>query len=178
MIMEYEVTWENHIYFLKELFGFGSYLLIGCLIFVYIHPNGKYITGEIAIASYVVTQILPCLFIHYQYLKYNEATKVRVDTTNKMMTIEENRMKHIFHFSEIKSLHLAMMADLYDGGKRGISAHVMYHYAYLKINNGDQFIITCLLIHDLRKFFKDLDIEYTKDKIFWPMVRMNRYKIK
>jgi hypothetical protein len=130
---------------------------------------------EISLGAFLVTQFIPCLFIHYQYLKYNRNTRLNIDADNRIMEVDCEGDKRSFRFDEIKSLRLALMADLYDGDQRGVSAHTVYHYAFLETQNGERFIITCLLVTDMRKLFKDIGINYTKDKVFWPMIRMSRY---
>ncbi len=65
-----------------------------------------------------------------------------------------------------------MNGDLYHGAANALNVWGLYHYAILELDDGSRFVITCLLVNDLRKFFPDLGIEVIKRKKALPIIKL------
>jgi len=171
----YKITLKSQLFIIRELFVFAWPCRVGYYVLDYLYPGDDTFLLEWLAGGFFVIQILPSAIIHFQYLNYNKDTIVTVNSNERTITIEEKGVIHSFRFEKIKSLRLALMADLYNGHDGGFIACLKYHYAYIELQNGDEFIITCLVYNDLRKFFKDIGLEANKDLVFFPGVRMARY---
>ena len=151
-------------------------LFITCYVLVYLHPEDKLLLILGFGSLFLIVEFIPSVIIHFQYLRYNGGTKLSIDTEQRVITIENHDSKVSFSYNQIKTIRLALMGDLHNGYQRGAASWISYHYAFVKTEDGRHFIITCLLINDLRKFFKDSGLKVTNDRVFFPTVRMARYK--
>ena len=167
----YKITFKSQLFIVKELLGRATVLVIGLFLFVVIFLHGQEAGFIVKVSApfYLLFELLPCIIIHYQYFKSNKDTIVSVNTVDRTMSIDEKGTLNSFRFDQIKSLRLALMADLYNGRNGGFGAYLLYHYAYIELYNGDNFIITCLIYNDLRKFFENIKIEVVRDLVFFPI---------
>ena len=172
----YKLKLQSQMFIVRELWTSAVVLFIGYLVMVYFYPWGKSIFTEFFVGGYLTFQIIPCVIVHYQYLKYNKDTVLTVNASERTMTIKEKGVEHSFSFDQIKGIRLALMADLYNGHEGGLVAFIRYHYAYIETQGNEKFIITCLLFSDLRLLFKDIGLSFRKDRVLFPTIRMGRYK--
>lgn len=178
MDVTYKVTWKTQMFIVKELWASAVVFVLGYFIMIQMYPGGANTFAKFFVGGFFIIQIIPSALIHFQYLKYNKDTILKVDIANRIVIIKERDATYSFPFDQISTIRLALMADLYNGGKRGLVASVLYHYAFVETLGGEKFIITCLLVNDLRKFFNGMGLEAKWERVFFPMVRMSRYKEK
>ena len=141
----------------------------------YAPDSGTYAAG-MWIGGYLMSTFVPCLIIHTQYLKYNKDVKLMINKFNRVMTISYRDSTHSFSFEDIKRVEVSMMANLYNGAKKGFFVWEGYTYAVIGTEGGERFLITRLLINDPISFFKDLGLLVTKKKIYFPFIWMDRYE--
>jgi hypothetical protein len=125
---------------------------------------------------YCVWELLPLPFIHFQYLKYNKYTELSIDKNKRIMIVKEEDNVYSFRFDQIKIIHLAMMSAIINGRKHGLAMFNRYHYALIETQDGHRVFITCLLINNLMNFFDENGLYYEKEQIYWPRIRLGRYK--
>jgi len=77
-----------------------------------------------------------------------------------------------FRFDQIKTIYLAMMGTIINGQKHGAITVNRYHYALIETQDGHRFFITCLLINNLMNFFKENGLDFVKEQIYWPRIRI------
>jgi len=97
---------------------------------------------------------------------------VNINPSDRSMIIKEKGTDNCFDFDQINSIKLSLAPTLYRGGRRVWMAWELYNYAVIKIENDKQFIITCLIINDLRKFFKDkvIEMKIIEEKDYFPLI--------
>ena len=127
------------------------------------------------ILGYCFWELLPLTTVHFQYLKYNKQTELSIDKNNRLIIIKEGDNVSSFRFDQIIKIHLALMGAIYEGQKTGWVTLNRYHYALIETQDGHRYFITCLLINDLMKFFIENELEFWKEQIFWPRIRLARY---
>ena len=174
----YKLTRRGQLLIVKEHF---PYIILTCIIyFIFIHyyPGKDDLEALTAIACYLVLGAVPSFIFHYQYYLYSEGKKIIVNADEHRMTIEGERGMDTFLFGQIKSIKLVLTVPLYRGFRRGSFPWQVYHYAVLEIDGDVRFVITCLLIRDLRIFFKDLGLEVVKERRALPWISMKKYKKK
>ena len=81
-----------------------------------------------------------------------------------------------YGYDQIKIIRLAMMHHIINGQKHGWVTFHRYHYALIETKDGHRFFITCLLINNLTKFFEENGLFYIIEQIYWPGIRLARYK--
>jgi hypothetical protein len=166
----YEITNKSQIFIVKELLIGAVYLILGYLILMHFYPEYPYAGAIIFVGGYAIIDLIPCFIIHTQYYRFNKGTKLSINKVTRTITILDKGSTHSFSFDKIKSIKLELMSALYRGGKRGMSAWELYHYAVLETEDKHRFIITCLLVNDLRKFFDELGLKVTKEWTFFPLI--------
>jgi hypothetical protein len=167
----FKLTLKSQIFIIKEHLEFALFGLIGYLIFVYFEkPFDIFGIALFFTAWYTIINLIPSLFLHYQYNKYNKGVKVVVDPISRTMTIDSDGSTQTFNFNQIKSIRLSLTSALYRGDKRGLCAWDLYHYAVVEIEAEKQFVITCLLINDLRTYIKELGLKAIKERVFFPLI--------
>ena len=128
------------------------------------------------ILCYCFCELLPLPFIHFQYLKYNKFTELSIDHKRRIIIIKEEDNVVSFRYDQIKIIRLAMPGTIINGQKHGWVTFHRYHYALIETQDGHHFFITCLLINNLTKFFEENGLFYVKEQIYWPGIRLARYK--
>ena len=162
---------------ISDLLFAATLLYVGYILYVrYYAPDSESLAARICIGGYIITNLIPCLIIHTQYLKYNKDVKLIIDKSNRIMTISYRDATHSFSFDDIKYVQISMMANLYRGAKKGLVVWEGYTYAAIVTEGGERFIITRLLINDLMTFFKDLGLIVIKKKIYFPFIWDDRYE--
>jgi hypothetical protein len=175
----YEITFKSQLFILKELFYRAIVFLLGYFILYqvdFVSLGSKSSTAYFFLIFYFTCELIPSSILHYQYYKYNKYTKVNLNTTENTLTIISLDSTKTFHFNQIKNVTLALVSSLYRGRKGGWSSWDLYHYAFLETENGEQFVITCLLMNDLRELFKVLESKTTKYWVFFPLIIMSNFR--
>jgi hypothetical protein len=176
--VKYAVTPRSQIFIVKELAITACIFVLGFFAIRYLYPGYDIYSAKIFIICYLVIQVMPCLILHPQYYYYNAEMILNIDTGNRTLSIKNGVSEYSYHFHQIKSIKIAMVMGLYRGGRIGFSAWDLYHYAVIETQDERQYVVTCLLINDLRKFFEELGLEIQKEWIIFPLIMMNRYKHK
>jgi hypothetical protein len=171
MEAHFKITSRSQFFIVKELLILTFYAIIFIFIISYFISTNYNIVVPIYI-SFLIVKEIPCLFIHYQYRKYNKEMELFVNGHSRSISIIYQGVKHSFHFDQIKNIKLALMPTLYRGSDRGINAWELYHYAVLETKDGKQFVITCLLVNNLREYFEDLGLETIKVRKLFPWIRV------
>jgi hypothetical protein len=158
--MEYKITFRNHFKSLEFLI-YGSLLFAG-LVYV-LYKNEGYSTDLVQFFSvYYLVLLVPTLFIHIEYYLKNRNDILIIDTSEK--TISINGQKPIF-FSEIENITYVMPPVWHRKGFIRLLPFEDYHYAKIKMKNGEQFIFTCLMayrVEDVLKQISGVPIEKRK----------------
>lgn len=123
----------------------------------------------------LIGDVIPTAILHYQYYRWNSGWKLLVDKTVNTITIIQGETTTTFSFTDIEKIVVSMGYASYRGQKGGMNIFDLYHYAFLEINADTTFIITCLLVNDLSAFFKDLGLNFEKERRFYMWIDMDRY---
>ena len=124
------------------------------------------------ILGYCFWELLPLTTVHFQYLKYNKQTELSIDKNKRIIIVKEGDNAFSFRFDQIKIIYLAMMGTIINGQKHGAITVNRYHYALIETQDGHRFFITCLLINNLMNFFKENGLDFVKEQIYWPRIRI------
>lgn len=90
---------------------------------------------------------VPALILHIQYLIKNRRTLLFIDEANRTITYENPKKKaENIQFSDINCL------EYYVSNVRntGIYSFCRYRYCKIILKNGEEFVITCLMVNDIK----------------------------
>ncbi len=174
-IKSYKISFRTQLFIVKEHLPFIMYGVIGTLVVMHFDPRLGIIMAKAGSVGYSIVAILPNILVHIQYLRINKDVILSVSMAARSMEITRLKETRPFSFDEILSVRLALMPDIYNGADRGLLPLAIYHYAYIELKDNEHFVITCLMVNNLGKFFEGLGIEVRKDCIHFPMVLMSRY---
>jgi len=171
----YEITPRNQIFIVEELvrsslYGVAVYYVYTT--YLYTHINQSFFSVGLLV-TFIVTQLIPSGILHFQYYEINKATRIIVDKDSRTLTIESDGTKQLINLNQIEKIRLVLGAYLYKGRKRGMNSWDLYHHAIVEVEGGKRFIITCLLINDLRNFFDDLGLEVVKIRRVYPFISID-----
>lgn len=171
MEKKYKITGRSQVFILHEL---GLSISIGLIIYyiiVLVRPDAKLFMIPFFVVGFIITQLVPVIFFHRRYYLCNRDTTLVVDSDTGTMRIEEGGDHKSFRFDQIRRVELVLNGDLFAGAKNALNVWGLYHYAALELDDGSRYIITCLLVNDLRKFFADLGIKVQKRKKALPWIK-------
>jgi hypothetical protein len=149
--MEYKITFKNQIKALRR-FIFGSLLYYG--IFYFFYQNGIYeIYPLIVLIVFFLVLVFPALLLNIEYYLINKNSVVDINTITK--TVSFNNHQSII-FSKIEKVTLVMSPVLYRNGSNLVTAFDNYHYALLKMKDGEEFFFTSLMTPKVEDAFKEI----------------------
>jgi hypothetical protein len=144
MIYKFTVTLKQQLLLLIQPVCAYIFILTG--LYLYSHEL-SFRTSEIAIIFIFLSDTLPALILHVQYLLKNSGTLLFIDEVNRTVTYENsnNKVEHIT-FNDIDSL------EYYVSSVRntGIYSFARYRFFKMILKNGNELIITCLMVNDIQ----------------------------
>ena len=175
----YQVTLQSQLFILKEI-GIRSLVLVVGMIVVVHFRHGEY-WADILFAfelSLIIIALdaIPCAVLHYQYYNHDKGVKLGIDGVTRTITLEGIHESHLLHFDEIESIRIVLAGELFDGAKRGWYALEQYHYAVIETKNNKRFIITCLLLNDLRNVFSRYGLTVNWERRGFPLLSREKTK--
>ena len=174
MDRSYQVTLTSQMFIVKELMR-RLFLVYGVLFAIaetwLWHGKHLIVYGAAYFACFLIVEAIPSALFHLQYHRRDRGKVLCLDSAGRTMTVDQNGSSDTFKLSDLVKSGLILDPFLYRGRKRGQASWGIYHYGRLHTNDGKIYIITCLLVNDLRKFFGDLGVEVTKVKRVYPIVR-------
>jgi hypothetical protein len=164
--MKIKITFSKHL----RVFSFhilSTILALICLMYYKFEEIPLLVFGIIW-----VLYTIPALYLHFEYLFYNSGQQF--DLNQNGLTIyykgeEKHYKKEIF-----ESLTIIMMPSKYLGSSIQYLAIESYHYAILKLKNGEKIIITCLLSPDVEKAISILNFPYQRKKNLFCSIELNK----
>jgi len=179
MEKSFSVTVSNQLFILKDLASDALIIFLLYLLYLRIgDPDVIPLLGKGLVVAYLLFEILPCSVVHVQYLVYNLNRKLVVDRLTKTITIQDKTLATLIHIDDILKVSIVRAPTWLRGELRGLSATDRYRYAVIELMDHRKFVITCLLVFDLRKFFGELGIISTEQRVIVPLVVMARHKPK
>ena len=158
--MECKITLKNQFKSLEHLIH-GSIMM--SLAIYYVIKTDGYTEGiPVVFGTIYLINFIPTLFIHIEYYLKNKNDILIIDTSKK--TISINDQKPIF-FSEIENIIYFMPPVWHRKSFIRLLSFEDYHYAKIKMKNGEQFIFTSLMayrIEDVLKQISGVPIEKRK----------------
>jgi hypothetical protein len=171
----YKITLASQLFIIKELLT--SMVLLTCCYFLlkWYYPGDDWEMAMYFMVGFLVFNLIPSFMIHVQYYRYNKGVSLQIDTVSRTMNVIQSGSQHSFRFNQIIKVNVELMNSLYRGARRGFATWEQYHYAAIEMEGGEKFFITCLLINDLRKFFKEVGVEAQNQRIFFPLILQYRH---
>lgn len=166
MIYKLKTSFSQHVLLLapllvRYLFLFGLYFYY----FGFHMPSTPFIVVFIII---FLTDILPALALHIQYLLKNGKSLVSINTETKEIAYKDQRQEYRFSFRDINQLHY------YSSYGRGTGVYSFERYRYYRIvfsNNQNKIFITCLLMNKIEKKLEALlETEAEKHLRIFPFI--------
>lgn len=158
--MEYKVTTLSQAKALSGLF-LGTVIMLIAVYFV-IQADGYSDGIPIIFGTGYLIILIPTLFLHIEYYLKNRNDILIIDTSEK--TISINEQKSIF-FNQIESIIYVMPPVWHRKGIIRLLPFEDYHYAKIKMKNGEEFIFTCLMayrVEDVLEQISGIAIEKRK----------------
>jgi hypothetical protein len=165
----YSIT-KHHYFMLRRLRFHASLYLGGYIVFVTLYPDYPLLTAVVFLGGFLVYDVVPTLLLHWHYFRINQHTRITVNRAAGAITIIENAKSCTLDLHRIPRVVVSLSWPLFHDEKIGMASWQSYHFALLETNEGDQFIITCLLISNLQFFFKDLGIHIVTERRMFPFV--------
>jgi hypothetical protein len=91
---------------------------------------------------YYLVLMIPTLYLHFEYYRRNKNQRLLIDTSLKSLTINE---QDSIPFSEIECIYYVMPPVWHRNSNLRMVPFEDYHYAKIKLKNGQEFIFTCLM---------------------------------
>ena len=178
MVTKYSVNIKSQIFILKELSKRAVVFILGYYLFNYfLHWRHDVVIIIFFVVGYFVMEVLPSSILHYQYYRYNRHTTLIVNAINKSIVIQEKLEKYEIKVTQITNIFIALTVGTYEGSNGGWAAWDLYQYAYIDIQDGKRFVISCLLVNDLWKLFRELGIKATEVHLVFPTIRWSNKNI-
>jgi len=165
--MEYKLTFRNHISALSGLFTFTIILIITVLLIA--EYDGYDQSLLVFFGVFYLLNLLPVLFIHFQYYNANKNTTLFVELEKSQFTYKTNLAKTII-FSEIERIDVYMLPSLYRGSNFQMMPYEGYHYAIIYTQN-EKIIVTSLIVKNIVKELTNLGLDIRKHKCFFPYIK-------
>ncbi|MDP4270143.1 MAG: hypothetical protein Q8909_08445 [Bacteroidota bacterium] len=159
--MEYRKTIKRHLNAISGSIMFVIYLLIAFFYFGEVYGFEKHLIWFFSILF--IVNIAVVLYLHFQYNKEDEGKILSIDRENSLMTIDNGREKILIPFVEIQKIEIHMMPSKYRGSNIQFFPFEEYNYAVIFVGH-EKYIITCLMIENLRQFFLDLGLNVIRIK--------------
>jgi hypothetical protein len=157
--------------------------IIVCMAFLWIIGSETYlwiIGAEIdpmllfIILFIFVFDILPAIFLHIQYYRANRHCLLQLDVRNRTATFSNKVTSISFDFKDISQLIKTRTLN----SNIGWYSFDWYLYYTLKLVNGQQIIITCLMIQDIElNLEQNLPIKATLRRRLLPVVTNTKNRI-
>lgn len=161
--MEYKITFRNNVKSLEFLF-YGSILFAG-LVYILCINEGYSKDLVIFFSLYYSILLVPTLYLHIEYYLMNRNDVLIIDAVEKKIII--NAQKPI-SFNEIEKIIYFMPPVWHRKGLIRLLPFEDYHYARIKMKNGDQFLFTCLMAYRVEDALKQIaEIVIEKRKILF-----------
>lgn len=128
--------------------------LTGFIIFFYLITPHYFqnLTFEVFFFMFLPIPLLifgPAIYLHLDYLFENYGLTLNVDQFSKSFVITKGRKQHLYKFSDIISLeqHLGIyFRDRVDRAGRRLAPWTPYGYLNLRLKDGKDFNLTCLMV--------------------------------
>ena len=169
----FEVTGRSQQFIVNELIKSIGYFVVVYFIATVLKPGIEYLAASYLFIGFIILELFPSIILHLQYYAWNSDTIVGIENVSKRFDVYYKDEEIIFYFHQIKKITLYLDAGKYRGYRRGAASWDLYHYAVIELEDGKKIVVTCLLINDLVKFFKDLGLETEKEKIIFPLILKN-----
>lgn len=174
MNRSYQVTAASQMFIVKDLIR-RLFIVWGVLFAIgqewFWQGTNILINAEIAAGLFLVAEVIPSALYHLHYYRHDRHKVIHIESDSGTMTVAQNGSSDTFKLSELERVEVILDPFLYKGRKRGQASWDSYHYSRLHTKDGKMYIITCLLVNDLRKFFGDLGVEITRVKRMYPIIR-------
>lgn len=120
----------------------------------------------------ILLECIPSAILHLQYRKYNKGMRVALDQASSTLTIIDGPSTSVVRLGEAKKVEVIMNPFFLKGQNGGMDAWNVHHHAVITSKERKRFVITCLLVNDLRVFFHVLGIKVWKVKRIYPRIRL------
>lgn len=158
----YSVSLRGQLSCLSPLFV-GGILAVIISLFV-LHEFGSSDVLVCTLAFLVLFQVIPPLILHSQYYELNKDFELQVDNASRIMAIRQNEINLHIPFDNIKTITIVLSWER-DASWSG------YQYTVLVTHTGQRFLISCLIVRNLREFFNDLGLTFAVERSLFPFVR-------
>lgn len=170
----YEITAKSQMFILKQL---ARSALAGVVLYyaytTFFYSNiPKTFFVLVIIVFLVFFEILPSAILHLQYRRCNQGVKATLEQASSTLTIFDGASTHVVKLKEARKIELIMNVFFLKGQNVGFDAWDVYHHAIITTQDNKRFVITCLLINDLRAFFHVLGIKVWKVKRNFPRIKV------
>lgn len=165
--MGYPITFKNHISAFSGLIIFTGILIGG----TWLIGKSKGFERDLFIffGIFYLVNLIPVLFLHFQYFYANKNLTFSSELDNKRFIFSNNEFRKTVNFSDVKKIDIYMVPSMYRGSNIQLLPFEDYHYAIIKTHNED-FIVTSLLVKNLVKEFKNLGISVERHKCLYPYI--------
>jgi len=164
-IVPYEIAIRSRIVYLRSIIVRYAILFLFCWAF-YSQVSGNsviYLGAGLLFVVFVLVDIVPFVVLHHEYYNLSKNMHVVVDEDHHALTVSNQHGTHSISFDHIQHVNIVQSY----GGDGSWSGH---KYAILRTKEGNEFIITSLLISNLLEFFNTLGVATSTQKKIFPFI--------
>ncbi len=156
---EYSLTLANQFKALLPLIFVEGFLIVLAIFLYEPTTTSDYYRLFTCISVPFLILLLPGLYLHFQYLKVNKDTILKVDEAQQIIYISKGHSDTIaITKKEIVKIDFYLSYGMYSKRSYRNLPFDDYHYCILLLANKDQFVFTSLLGSDLEIIFEHINV--------------------
>jgi len=173
--MEYKLTLKNQLSALSGLMIFTILVMIA----VWLVGLNEGFDSDLFFyfSVFYFINLLPVIFVHYQYYNANKNTGLSISKDKKQLFIKTINYVKTINFNEIQKIEIYMMPSMYRGSNIQTLPFESYHYAVIETMDKEKIIVTCLIVTNLTKFFTDLNINVIRKRCIFPNINRSKDRL-
>ena len=166
--MEYKLILKNQLASLSGLMIFTILLMITVWLVGLNEGFGSDLFFFFSV--FYLINLLPVIFVHYQYYNANKDKELLIEMDKKQLLIKTHNSVKTINFKEIQKIEIYMMPSMYRGINFQLFPFESYHYAVIETKDKEKIIITSLIVVNLTKLFTDLNINVVRKRCIFPNI--------
>lgn len=162
--MTLKLNFFNHFAALFSLL-IVTVLMITCLIWLNFDRDIVLI-----FSIFYLLDALPALYLHVEYYLRNRGESYEI-SKNELVRYKNGEQTY-YNISDIDNIIVYMSPSVYQGSNLHFLALETYHFARVKMKNGEEIILTCLLTPKVEIAIRKLtDIPYERKKALFSTLK-------
>ena len=144
--MKYQITIINQFLSLKLLIRRS--IIYWITVYFCFRVLGYFQSGAIALSIYYLLQFIPTLWIHLEYYFTNKNDVLIIHPIEETISFNQ---QELIHFNQVEKIFLVLTSAMYRNSTLRVLPFENYHYAIIKLKDGQTHIFTSLMDFKVRE---------------------------